>query len=165
LCIRMNPDLLPPPASHPLHGRPLRRLRSFFRANGRFRTSVVLGVFILASLFLYSTFLSPHESPWRRPSSWHPRPTYPSPYADLDEPIIVAPIPSPTLSPSTPPAAVATPSSPPPSSPLRAPESDVLTLEQIRDIVTPTRGFFTRDYSLGLGWNNVSLRGIRFKPN
>ncbi|KAH8993698.1 hypothetical protein EDB92DRAFT_1979327 [Lactarius akahatsu] len=32
---------------------------------------------------------------------------------------------------------------------------DVLTLEQIRDIVAPTRGFFSRDYSLGLGWNNV----------
>jgi hypothetical protein len=41
-----------------------------------------------------------------------------------------------------------------PSSP-----SDVLSLEQIRDIVAPTRGFFSRDYSLSLGWNNVSLRG------
>jgi hypothetical protein len=41
-----------------------------------------------------------------------------------------------------------------PSSP-----SDVLSLEQIRDIVTPTRGFFSRDYSLYLGWNNVSIRG------
>ena len=40
-----------------------------------------------------------------------------------------------------------------PSSP-----SDVLTLEQIRDIVATTRGFFSRDYSLYLGWNNVSIR-------
>ncbi|KAH9051203.1 hypothetical protein EDB83DRAFT_2543049 [Lactarius deliciosus] len=40
----------------------------------------------------------------------------------------------------------------PPSPPF---QSDVLTLEQIRDIVAPTRGFFSRDYSLGLGWNNV----------
>ena len=37
--------------------------------------------------------------------------------------------------------------------------SDVLSLEQIRDIVATTRGFFTRDYSLNLGWNNVSKRG------
>jgi hypothetical protein len=40
-----------------------------------------------------------------------------------------------------------------PSSP-----SDVLSLEQIRDIVATTRGFFSRDYSLSLGWNNVSIR-------
>jgi hypothetical protein len=36
--------------------------------------------------------------------------------------------------------------------------SDVLSLEQIRDIVATTRGFFSRDYSLYLGWNNVSIR-------
>jgi len=36
--------------------------------------------------------------------------------------------------------------------------SDVLSLEQIRGIVAPTRGFFSRDYSLYLGWNNVSIR-------
>ena len=39
-----------------------------------------------------------------------------------------------------------------PSSPF-----DVLSLEQVREIVTPTRGFFARDYSLNLGWNNVSV--------
>lgn len=37
--------------------------------------------------------------------------------------------------------------------------SDVLSLQQIRDIVAPTRGFFSRDYSLYLGWNNVSICG------
>ena len=36
--------------------------------------------------------------------------------------------------------------------------SDVLSLEQVRDIVATTRGFFSRDYSLNLGWNNVSIR-------
>jgi hypothetical protein len=36
--------------------------------------------------------------------------------------------------------------------------SDVLSLEQIRDIVAPTRGFLSRDYSLHLGWNNVCTR-------
>jgi hypothetical protein len=37
--------------------------------------------------------------------------------------------------------------------------SDVLSLDQIRDIVATTRGFFSRDYSLYLGWNNVSICG------
>jgi len=37
--------------------------------------------------------------------------------------------------------------------------SDVLPLEQIKDIVATTRGFFARDYSLNLGWNNVSICG------
>ncbi|KAH9081639.1 hypothetical protein EDB83DRAFT_2539219 [Lactarius deliciosus] len=44
------------------------------------------------------------------------------------------------------------------SPPTRTPHvilSDVLTPEQIRDVVAPTRGFFSRDYSLGLGWNNM----------
>jgi hypothetical protein len=45
---------------------------------------------------------------------------------------------------------------PDPLSPSSSPVSDVLTLEQIRDIVAPTRGLFSRDYSLYLGWNNVS---------
>ena len=46
-----------------------------------------------------------------------------------------------------------------PSSP-----SDVLSLEQIRDSVAPTGGFFGRDYSLYLGWNNVSIRGNLIRP-
>ncbi len=40
-----------------------------------------------------------------------------------------------------------------------------LPLERIRDIVAPTRGFFSRDYSLYLGWNNVSIRGLRLERN
>ena len=43
--------------------------------------------------------------------------------------------------------------------------SDTLSLEQIRDIVAPTRGFLARDYTLNLGWNNVSIHGSRFEPN
>ena len=35
---------------------------------------------------------------------------------------------------------------------------EVLSLEQIRDVVDTTRGFFSKDYSLYLGWNNVSVR-------
>ncbi|KAI0003694.1 hypothetical protein BJV74DRAFT_876058 [Russula compacta] len=57
-------------------------------------------------------------------------------------------------SPSTPSTPTA-PAEATPSSPSAPPVSDVLTLEQIRDIVAPTRGFFSRDYSLGLGWNNM----------
>jgi hypothetical protein len=40
-----------------------------------------------------------------------------------------------------------------------------LPLERIRDIVAPTRGFFSRDYSLDLGWNNVSIHGLRLERN
>lgn len=30
-----------------------------------------------------------------------------------------------------------------------------MTLEEIREMVSKTKGLFTRDFSLGLGWNNV----------
>jgi len=33
---------------------------------------------------------------------------------------------------------------------------DDMTLEQIREMVSKTKGLFARDFSLGLGWNNVS---------
>jgi hypothetical protein len=41
--------------------------------------------------------------------------------------------------------------------------SDALSLEQIRDVVATTRGFLSRDYSLYLGWNNVSICGNPFR--
>lgn len=34
--------------------------------------------------------------------------------------------------------------------------SDDLDLEALRSIVAGTRGYYARDYSMGLGWNNVS---------
>lgn len=34
--------------------------------------------------------------------------------------------------------------------------SDDLDLEALRSIVTGTRGYYARDFSMGLGWNNVS---------
>lgn len=37
--------------------------------------------------------------------------------------------------------------------------SDVLSLEQVKDIAATTQGFLSRDYSLYLGWNNVGIRG------
>ncbi len=149
-----SPDLLPPPPSYPRSGRPLvRRWRPFLRANLRLRNGVLLRVFIIASLFLYTKSSSPRA--WHRPSSWHGRlplrPEYPH-YVNASETLFVA------ATPIYPPIATDTPapsnsaSSPPPS---HTPVPDVLTLEQIRDIVASTRGFFSRDYSLGLGWNNV----------
>ncbi len=41
--------------------------------------------------------------------------------------------------------------------------SDVFSLEQIRDIIAPTRGFYARDYSLNLGWNNVRTHGNQIR--
>ena len=36
------------------------------------------------------------------------------------------------------------------------PDEDVWALSRVRDMVAKTKGFYVRDYSLGLGWNNVS---------
>jgi hypothetical protein len=46
----------------------------------------------------------------------------------------------------------------PPSPPARNHDDDHLDLEELRDLVAQTKGFFVRDYSLGLGWNNVRCR-------
>ncbi len=91
---------------------------------------------LLTGLVVYVTFFSPHTASWRFPD-WH----FPSRF-DPDS------VPDDPSSPSQ----------------ASSPVSDVLTLEQIRDIVAPTRGFFSRDYSLNLGWNNVSVSlGIRYQ--
>lgn len=37
-----------------------------------------------------------------------------------------------------------------------ASEGDNLSLAQLRDIVARSKGYWARDYSLNLGWNNVS---------
>lgn len=161
-----SPDLLPPPPSYPRSGRPLvRRWRSFLRANVRLRNGVLLSVFSIACLFLYTKSSSPRDPPWYRPSSWHGRlplrPEYPH-YVNASETLLVAPTPIyPPIAPGTPAPSNSGSSSPP----SRTPVPDVLTLEQIRDIVASTRGFFSRDYSLGLGWNNVSIRDDRFSPS
>jgi hypothetical protein len=46
-----------------------------------------------------------------------------------------------------------------------SPTYGALTLEELRDIVAHTRGFYSRDFDLNLGWNTVSRRGIRYEPN
>ncbi len=38
------------------------------------------------------------------------------------------------------------------------PETEHLSLEALRELVSSTEGFLARDYSLNLGWNNVSSR-------
>ncbi len=94
----------------------------------RFNCAVKIAAFTLSGLVVYVTFFSPRGSSWRI-ANWH-LPSRFGPDSILDD------ISSTSLSPS--------------------PASDVLTPEQIRDIVAPTRGFYSRDYSLHLGWNNVS---------
>jgi hypothetical protein len=143
----MSYDLLPHPSSQPSQGRTFRRCRAFFRINGILGIGVFLGAFVFASLVLYVTIISPNRSFFRGPPRIHP---------ELVDPGSRLSFPSPSLSLTTssildnaPPASPTTTSSPPP-------EAEALTLEQIRDIVGRTRGFFSRDYSLGLGWNNVS---------
>ncbi|KAG8219801.1 hypothetical protein J3R82DRAFT_774 [Butyriboletus roseoflavus] len=49
--------------------------------------------------------------------------------------------------------------SPSPHTPTYVPATDFfkehLSIEEIKAMVSQTRGFYTRDYSLGLGWNNA----------
>lgn len=135
------------------HAYPMpRRWRHFLRLNGALKLGVSAAAFVLSSLIVYITFLS-HGS-FLRPSDWQ-APSYFDPnsgeLADSRGTSILHTRPSSLLPEPTPVL-----DEPPASSPSPSPVSDVLTLEQIRDVVDSTRGFFSRDYSLGLGWNNVS---------
>jgi len=146
LYIRMSAEHLPEPITQTAYGRSFRRWKPFLRSHSSLRTSLFFGAVALCSLVIYATFLSPHDSLWRRPADWYGLPQSESLASDPKN----NPTPSPT--------SLHTPDPPTPtetSSPWTSSSSDVLTLEQIRDIVAPTRGFFTRDYSLGLGWNNM----------
>jgi hypothetical protein len=144
----MEPPLLPTPPSQPTHGHTFRRWRTFIRSSP-LRSGAFFGALIFASLVVYMTLLSPHGAlpVWHRPPDWHgfSQNETSVPSNSSSEPTTTAETSHPSPSPS--------------------PISDVLTVEQIRDIVAPTRGFFTRDYSLGLGWNNVSVCGVLFDLN
>ena len=148
------PSFLLPYESRP--ARLFRRWRPFLRPNGAQKVGVFTA-FVLSSLIVCIIFLSPHN-PSLRLSDWHgPSQTShldpgPPVLADPSETLLVDPKLAPLLPKPTPVL-----EEPPPPSPSPSPVSDVLTLEQIRDIRAPTRGFFSRDYSLGLGWNNVSV--------
>jgi hypothetical protein len=130
--------------SPPSRGRPFRLYGAVLcLRNGVFGTAILSAV-IFVGLICYVTSSTPHDHLLFRPSAWngvsqHPNPVYAS--TSQSSPAF----PSPTSS-------MATPWFPPPSS-----TPDELTLEQIRDIVTRTRGFYSRDYSIHLGWNNVGV--------
>jgi hypothetical protein len=139
------------PSPH-VRGHVFRPSRAFLRRNGVLKT-VIFNAFILISLICYLT-LTPHGSRLITPSDWYDlsraRPNYPQRvHADpsvFSSVTLAYPLPTSTDIPPEPP------------SPSLA--SAELTLEQIRDIVAPTRGYFSRDYSLYLGWNNVSTTSI-----
>ena len=117
--------------------------RSFISISG---IGVFSGAFLLVCLILYMTFFSPHGSLLFNSLDWHVLDANSTEHVGFNKSVSTS-----TNYNSSSPASEA------PSSP-----SDVLSLEQIRDIVAPTRGFFSRDYSLNLGWNNVSIRGNQF---
>ena len=132
---------LPPPH----HGRPFRLCGAFlcFRSGGL--GTAIFSALILVGLICNVTLLTPHvhflsRPPAQNSPSQHPNPMFTS--TSLSSSASPSPTPS-----------VVTPWFPPTSL-----TADQLTLEQIRDIVTPTRGFFSRDYSVHLGWNNVGVR-------
>ena len=120
------------------------------RRNGLFRSfnsisgiGIFSGAFLLVCLVLYMTFFSPHGFLLLDSSDWHVLEANSTEHVGFNKPVSL---------PTNHNSASEAPSLP----------SDGLSLEQIRDIVAPTRGFFSRDYSLNLGWSNVSIRGNQF---
>ena len=154
----MGFDLLPHPSSQPSQGRTFRRWRGFLRSNGVLASGIFFGTFIFAGLIFYTTIFSPRDSLLRRPiAGWHDLPQLDPNSSEYVDSRTKYTFPSPSLSLSTS-TILDQASAPSPSpSPPRPSQSDELTLQQIRAIVARTRGFFSRDYSLGLGWNNVSV--------
>ena len=126
----------------------LSRDRISCRRNGFFRSfnsipgfGIFFSAFFLVCLVLYMTFVSQTGPLLLHSLDWHSLGTNSTGHASTTT----------NHDPSSP-ASDGEPSSP----------SDILPLEQIRDIVAPTRGFLARDYSLNLGWNNVSIHGSQF---
>ncbi|KAH8993725.1 hypothetical protein EDB92DRAFT_376405 [Lactarius akahatsu] len=126
-------DLLPLLPSEPHTARRPHRWRLFLHSNGTLKIGFFSIAFIITGIIVYVASFPPYDPSWRLPD-WHLPSRFDPDSLELADPNGPLHAPSPS----------------PPS-----PVSDVLTLEQIRDIVAPTRGFFSRDYSLHLGWNNV----------
>ena len=119
----------------------LRRWQAFLRSKSALKISFLSTAFLLTGLIAYMAFFSSLGPSWRLPD-WHSLSQFDS-----------------TFLPDSAPECAIQPS---PSLPM----SDVLTVEQIRDIVAPTRGFYSRDYRLSLGWGNVSVtvsHDVRFQ--
>jgi hypothetical protein len=102
---------------------------------------IFFGAFLLVCLVLYMTLVSPPGLLLLHSPDWHGLGTNSTGHVS-----------TPTNHDPSLPASDGAPSSP----------SVILSLEQIRDIVAPTRGFLARDYSLHIGWNNVSICGSQF---
>jgi len=134
----MSAEQLPGSVLQPTQGRSFLHWRPFHLSNNTLRTCLFLGIIVLTNLVTYATFFSSHDSRWQRSTDWSGLPQRGS----------LTPIPKPESTPTR-------PHLPDTLTHLWDSSSDELTLEQIRDIVAPTRGFFARDYSLGLGWNNM----------
>ena len=150
----MAPDLFPFSPSESRSAFNSRRWWSSLRSNGTVKFVFFSTVFLSTSLIVYLTFYSSDSFSWHLPD-WHlPSDLLSDPQTltDLDGPIVDSKLG--TVIPNLTSESTIPNDPPPPQS--SSPISDVLTLEQIRDIVAPTRGFFSRDFSLGLGWNNVS---------
>ena len=145
----MVSELLPlshSPSSPSHHARPFRRYGAFFCFRNGVLGTAIFSAISLVGLICYVTLLNPRGHLLFRPSEWNGPSHYPNPvYTSTSLSSSASPSPTPSA---------ATPSFRPPSL-----IADELTLEQIRDIVTPTRGFYSRDYSVHLGWNNVGVRG------
>jgi len=152
----MVSELLPqwrPSTPPPLQGRPFRLWSAFLRSRNGVLGTAIFSTVILVGLICHMTLFTPHVPLLLRPSAWNSiswRPNSPEHDGYL---FSSTNIPSPLSS------------LVPPLSPSPFLASDELTLEQIRDVVAPTRGFYSRDYSIHLGWNNVGIYSIRCERN
>ncbi|TFY57376.1 hypothetical protein EVG20_g8576 [Dentipellis fragilis] len=136
--------------SPPYSTKPRRRfLPTFGRPNNVglfFGTAALSG--ILFHFLFFSLFVAPASNEWKLalpfskslPGLHRPEPTpnvfdHALPYPPPPPPSDHSHLPSPSTVPDARP--------------------DELTVEELRDLVAGTSGYFVRDFSLGLGWNNV----------
>ena len=111
---------------------------------------------ILFHILFFTTGVASRANEWRLKLPYASRPP---PYVSPDTPLL-------THESLPPPPSHGSPSNPFTAPTLQGnPELDQLSLEEIRDMVAGTKGFFSRDYSLGLGWNNVSLTTAATSPH
>ena len=157
----MVSELLPQwhsPSPPPFHGRPFRLCNTFIRTRNGVLGTAIFSTIILVGLICHMTLSTPHVPLLLRPSAWNGISQRPKHSPEHDESLF-----SSTKLPSHSSSVVSPLLSSPSPSPSLA--SDELTLEQIWDIVAPTRGFYSRDYSVHLGWNNVGICSIRCDRN